>query len=127
MGSEQEGTQMRKSTALVLAATGAILLLAVNVPLPYLSLQVVGLILLVTGLVGLQLPQLVTGWLQRHHGRMIEVLDPAADEPDLPRVPLDTLLDPAAGAGQAMTARRAPARGTTTAQAYSPGRHAGPG
>jgi hypothetical protein len=115
---------MRKSTALVLAATGAILLLAVNVPLPYLSLQIVGLILLVTGLVGMQLPQLVTGWLQRHHGRMIEVLEPATDEPDLPRVPLDTLLDPVPGGGEGMTASPAPARGTTAGQAYSPGRPA---
>jgi hypothetical protein len=75
-------------------AVGAILLLAVNIRLPFLSLKVTGLVLLLTGLAGLRVPQLARGWLQRHSERLAVVFPPVTDADDGPRVPLHRLLDP---------------------------------
>jgi hypothetical protein len=87
---------MRTSTGVVLTVVGAILLLAVHIPLPWLSLKVAGLVIMCTGLVGLRVPQRAGGWLRHNQDRLMETIDPpnglAGD--DAPRVPLDTLLDP---------------------------------
>jgi hypothetical protein len=88
---------MRTSTGLAVTAVGAILLLAVNIPLPWLSLKIAGLIIMGTGLAGLRIPQQVGGWLQRNQDRLMETFDPVSDAADAPRVPLDSLLDPVTG------------------------------
>jgi hypothetical protein len=89
---------MRTSRGLAVTAVGAILLLAVNIPLPWLSLKIAGLVIMCAGLAGLRIPQRVGGWLRQNQVRLMETIDPASGAEDAPRVPLDTLLDPAAGA-----------------------------
>lgn len=89
---------MRTSTGLVVTAIGATLLLAVNIPLPWLSLKIAGLVIMCAGLAGLRIPQRAGGWLRHNQDRLMETIDPVADAEDAPRVPLDALLDPAAGA-----------------------------
>ena len=84
---------MRTSTGLAVTAVGAILLLAVHIPLPYLSLKIAGLVLVGTGLAGLEIPQQASGWVLRHQQQVMTVPDPGGDTADEPRVPLDTLLD----------------------------------
>jgi hypothetical protein len=98
---------MRTSRGLAVTAVGAILLLAVNIPLPWLSLKIAGLVIMCAGLAGLRIPQRVGGWLRQNQDRLMETIDPASGSEDAPRVPLDTLLDPAAGgAGPAAPAGR---------------------
>jgi hypothetical protein len=91
---------MRTTTGLVVSAVGAVLLFAVNIPLPWLSLKIVGLVILCTGLVGLRIPQRAGGWLRRNQDLVMETIDPVAGTEDAPRVPLDTLLDPDTGLGR---------------------------
>ena len=88
---------MRTSRGLAVTAVGAILLLAVNIPLPWLSLRIAGLVIMCAGLAGLRIPQRVGGWLRQNQDRLMETIDPDSGAEDAPRVPLDTLLDPAAG------------------------------
>jgi hypothetical protein len=88
---------MRTSTGVVLTAVGGILLLAVHIPLPWLSLKIAGLVIMCTGLVGLRIPQRAGGWLRHNQDRLMETIDPVAGAEDAPRVPLDALLDPAVG------------------------------
>lgn len=47
---------MRTSTGLAVTAFGAILLLAVDIPLPWLSLKIAGLVIMCAGLAGLRVP-----------------------------------------------------------------------
>jgi hypothetical protein len=88
---------MRTTTGLAVSAVGAVLLFAVNIPLPWLSLKIAGLVILCTGLAGLRVPQRAGGWLRQNQDRVMETIDPVAGAEDAPRVPLDTLLDPATG------------------------------
>jgi hypothetical protein len=88
---------MRTSTGLTVTAVGAILLLAVRIPVPWLSLKIAGLIIMATGLAGLGIPQQVGGWLRHNQDRVMETFDPVPDADDAPRVPLDSLLDPLTG------------------------------
>jgi hypothetical protein len=90
---------MRTFTGVVVTAVGVMLLLAVHIPLPWLSLKIAGVVIMCTGLAGLRVPQLAGGWLRRNQDRLMETIDPVADAEDAPRVPLDALLDPAAGPG----------------------------
>jgi len=92
---------MRTSTGVVLTAVGAILLLAVHIPLPWLSLKIAGLVIMCTGLVGLRIPQRAGGWLRHNQDRLMETIDPVnGSGDDAPRVPLDTLLDPGRSQGR---------------------------
>jgi hypothetical protein len=84
---------------LALVAIGAILLLAVNVPLTFVSLRLTGLVLMTTGLAGLRVPQRACRWLGLHQNELKDALDwftePAPEgAPDSPRVALDDLLRP---------------------------------
>jgi hypothetical protein len=86
---------MRTSTGVVLTAVGAILLLAVHIPLPWLSLKIAGLVIMCAGLIGLRIPQRIGDWLRHNQDRLMETIDPSnGPDDDAPRVPLDTLLDP---------------------------------
>lgn len=90
---------MRRSTGLALVAIGAILLLAVNVPLTFVSLRLTGLVLLITGLAGLRVPQWAYHWLRGHQDELKDALDrltepPSEGSPDSPRVSLGDLLRP---------------------------------
>jgi hypothetical protein len=88
-------------------AVGATLLLAVHIPLPWLSLKIAGLVIMCAGLAGLRIPQRAGGWLRQNQDRLMETIDPVPGAEEAPRVPLDTLLDPAAGAtGPAASAGR---------------------
>jgi hypothetical protein len=75
-----------------LIATGAVLLLAVSSPMPFLNVKVLGLILIVTGLVKVRALQRASGWLWRNRREVMTALDAPPDEIEAPRVPLDTLL-----------------------------------
>ena len=99
---------MRTSTGLTVTAVGAILLLAVHIPVPWLSLKIAGLIIMATGLAGLRIPQQVGGWLRHNQDRVLETFDPVSHADDTPRVPLDSLLDPSAGPGWVPSARPGP-------------------
>jgi hypothetical protein len=90
---------MRRSTGLALAAIGAILVLAVHVPLTFVSLRFTGLVLMITGVAGLGVPQRACRWLHGHQDELKDALDrftelPRDGSPDSPRVPLDDLLRP---------------------------------
>lgn len=90
---------MRRWTGLALVAIGAILLLAVNVPLTFVSLRLTGLVLLITGLAGLRVPQWAYHWLRGHQDELKDALDrltepPSEGSPDSPRVSLGDLLRP---------------------------------
>jgi hypothetical protein len=98
---------MRRSTGLALVAIGAILALAVRVPLAFLHLRLTGLVLIIIGLAGLGVPQRAYHWLRAHQrwlrahqeqltGAMRRFMEPPL--PPGPRVPLDDLLRPEAAA-----------------------------
>jgi uncharacterized protein YjeT (DUF2065 family) len=91
---------MRRSTGLALVAIGAILAFAVHAQLAIVNLRLTGLVLMITGLAGLQAPQRAYRWLRSHQDQLRDALDRFMEAPDLPpRVPLDTLLRPEATAG----------------------------
>jgi hypothetical protein len=85
---------MRRSSGLMLVAFGAILALAVNIRLPFLNLRVTGMILIVTGLVGMRPPKRVPGRLRRMAEFIAPLLDMPEDPIDRLRVPLHSLLQP---------------------------------
>jgi hypothetical protein len=114
---------MRTSTGLTVTAVGAILLLAVHIPVPWLSLKIAGLIIMATGLAGLRIPQEVGGWLRHNQDRVMETFDPVSDADDTPRVPLDSLLDPSAAPGPVPSAGlgSVPSAGPGSVPAARPG------
>ena len=86
---------MRRSTALTLVAIGTILALAVHAQLTVINLRLTGLVLVITGLAGLQVPQRAYRWLRSHPDQLRDALDRFMAAPEQPRrVPLDTLLQP---------------------------------
>jgi len=86
---------MRRSTGLSLVAIGAILALAVRAQLAVFNLQLTGLVLVITGLVGLRAPQRAYGWVRSHRDQFRDALDRFTAAPEQPRrVPLDALLRP---------------------------------
>jgi hypothetical protein len=86
---------MRRSTALTLVAIGTILALAVRAQLTVINLKLTGLVLVITGLAGLQVPQRAYRWLRSHPDQLRDALDRFMAAPEQPRrVPLDTLLVP---------------------------------
>jgi hypothetical protein len=89
---------LRFPAGLTLIAAGAILLCAVSLNTRYLDLNVLGLILLVTGLAGIRVPQRAWRWARAHSGELRSALEQvtAVPEPEAERVPLDSLLRPVA-------------------------------
>lgn len=85
----------RTSSGLALLAAGGIMLLAVVIPGAPLSIKIVGLFLAAVGLARLRMPRRAAEWLRQNSDRLIEVVDPSAEEvAQTPRVPLDELLTP---------------------------------
>jgi hypothetical protein len=85
----------RTSSGLALLAAGGIMLLAVVIPGAPLSIKIVGLFLAAAGLARLRMPRRAAEWLRQNSDRLIEVVDPSAEEvAQTPRVPLDELLTP---------------------------------
>jgi hypothetical protein len=94
----------RTSSGLALVTAGGIMLLAVVIPGAPLSIKIVGLFLAAVGLARLRMPRRVAEWLRQNSGRLIDVVDPSAEEvARTPRVPLDELLMPVPGEGPADT------------------------
>jgi Domain of unknown function (DUF6458) len=85
---------VRKSTGLTLIALGTILAFAVRGHPSFLNIQLVGWVLMLTGLAGLRVPQGVYGWLRSHRAQLKNALDRAMNPPATKRVPLDSLLRP---------------------------------
>jgi len=97
-------TAMRTGTGIILITTGAILLFALTGGSPHwLNLHVVGVILILTGALGLLLPRLSSGPL--HRGRLRRW--------DRPAEPADPGPAPARAAPGSYDDRPAPATGTT--------------
>jgi hypothetical protein len=93
-------TVNRASSGVALLVAGGITLLAVVIPGAPLSIKIVGLFLAAAGLVTLQMPRRATEWLRHNSDRLMEVVDPSAEEvAQTPRVPLDELLTPGPGNG----------------------------
>jgi|ERR1022692_112780 hypothetical protein len=72
---------MRTATSLTLLAIGAILTFAITAHPRFLNLQVAGVVIMVTGLVGLLLPRRGREWLQRKTVTRREVSHPATGRP----------------------------------------------
>jgi hypothetical protein len=72
---------MRTATSLTLLAIGAILTFAITAHPRFLNLQVAGVVIMVTGLVGLLLPRRGREWLQRKTVTRSEVSRPATGRP----------------------------------------------
>ncbi|HEY7145673.1 MAG TPA: hypothetical protein VH637_15635 [Streptosporangiaceae bacterium] len=88
---------MKASTGLALLSIGAILCFAVGVHPSFISPQIAGLVLMLTGVAGLFLGQAGTGWFDRQLARLKELLAQDDESPDS-RVPLGDLFgEPAAG------------------------------
>lgn len=86
---------MRRSTALTLVAIGTILALAVHAQFTVINLKLTGLVLVITGLAGLQVPQRAYRWVRSHPDQLRDALDRFTAPPEQPRrVPLDALLRP---------------------------------
>jgi uncharacterized protein YjeT (DUF2065 family) len=86
---------MRRSTGLALVAIGTILVFAVHAQLTIINLKLTGLVLVITGLAGLQAPQRAYRWVRCHQEQLRDALDRFMAAPEQPRrVPLDTLLRP---------------------------------
>ena len=86
---------MRRSTGLTLVAFGAILVLAVPAQFTVINFRLTGLVLVITGLVGLHAPQRAYRWVRSHQDQFRDALDWFTAAPEQPRrVPLDTLLRP---------------------------------
>jgi hypothetical protein len=88
-----EGTTMRTMTAIMVVAVGAILTFAINAHPGFISPQVVGLVLMLTGITGLCLNRRGTGLLYRQLGMLRNLLGQDASVISGRRVPLDELLN----------------------------------
>jgi hypothetical protein len=83
-----EGKGMKTATALTLVAIGAILAFAVTAHLRFLDLQVVGWVLIVTGVVGFFIPRGGYGWLRKRvvvrrnpRGGLVRTVEAAPNAP----------------------------------------------
>lgn len=99
------------ATGLFLTASGAIMLLAVHVRVPFLDLPAVGLILMTAGLAWLWIPVRAKSELvRRHFDQVMTYLQVSTAEPGETRCPLAELLAdrpaPAGGAGARSLAAR---------------------
>ena len=72
---------LTRPAGVLLIITGAVLLLAVSIPLPFLTVKLLGLIMIVAGLVKARPLQRASSWLWRNRPKVRAA-----------RVPLDTLL-----------------------------------
>jgi hypothetical protein len=97
---------MKKTTGLALLSIGAILSFAVTVHPWFISPQIVGLVLMLTGIAGLCISQRGTGWFERQLETIRELL--ARDEvlATGDRVPLNDLLVPGVTGASAQPAGR---------------------
>jgi hypothetical protein len=113
---------MRTSTGLALVALGAILLLAVHVPLSFISMRLTGLILMITGLAGLRVPQHGYRWLRGRQDRLSEITGRLAGVLDLAQAGLRRFLE-----GPLPPGRRVPLEDLLRAEAMArtPGRRSG--
>jgi hypothetical protein len=95
---------MKTATGLTLVAIGAILAFAVHAHLRVLNLQVVGWVIILTGLAGIFVPRSGYGWLRRRvvvrrspRGRVIRTVDETRDPPYVLNPGAPTVEDVAAG------------------------------
>ncbi len=107
---------------MLLIITGAVLLLAVSIPLSFLNLKLLGLILVIAGLVKLRALQRASGWMWRNRREVMTALDAPRDEKAIPRVPLDMLL-----AASPPTARQVRRRAKQQAKRQAAGSERRPG
>lgn len=87
---------MKTTTGITLVAIGAILSFAISLNTGFISLQIVGIVLMLTGIAGLCLSQRGTGLLGRQLAALRYLLAQDASVISGKRVPLDDLLRTAA-------------------------------
>jgi hypothetical protein len=87
---------MRTATGLALVAIGAILTFAVTASPSYLNLQIVGVIIMVTGVAGLFLRKPNNGWLRRRTILRRSAGGPVVGHVDETRYPPYVMLNPGA-------------------------------
>jgi hypothetical protein len=87
---------MRTTSGVTLVAIGAILSFAISLNIGFISVQIVGLVLMLTGITGLCLNQRGTGLLERRLAALRYLLGQDASMISGKRVPLDDLLGSAA-------------------------------
>jgi hypothetical protein len=118
---------MTTRAGLTLLIIGTILLFAVHLHIGFVSLQLAGVILVVTGALGWGLPRYRPGWTTRQRARLGEWLDPDPEVAGSSRVPLaDILAAPAAGPAAAPVAAPQPPPADVTDPGLIPGRSAIP-
>jgi hypothetical protein len=86
-----EGTTVKTMTGITLLAIGAILTFAVNVHPGFISPQIIGLVLMLTGITGLCLNQRGTGLLDRQLATLRYLLGQDESQDPGRRVPLNDL------------------------------------
>jgi membrane-bound ClpP family serine protease len=92
---------MRTATGLVLIAIGAIFTFAVTAHPSFLNLQIVGVVLMATGIAGLFLRKPTQGWLRRRTTLRRGAGGPVVGNVDEKRYPPYVMLNPAADTEQA--------------------------
>jgi hypothetical protein len=92
---------MRTATSLVLIAIGAIFTFAVTAHPSFLNLQIVGVVLMATGIAGLFLRKPTQGWLRRRTTLRRGAGGPVVGHVDEKRYPQYVMLNPAADPEQA--------------------------
>jgi hypothetical protein len=113
-----------RTAGVALIVIGAVLLLAVSNPIPFLNAKLLGLILIVTGLVKVRALQRASGWLWRNRREVMTALDAPPDEIEAPRVPLDALLVSTAPVPR-LARRRARRQAARSEHSRRPGRRLG--
>src|SRR6266705_3570359 len=90
---------MKTATGLTLVAIGAILAFAVHAHLRVLNLQVVGWVVILTGLAGILIPRSGYGWLRRRglRGQVVRTVDESIEPPYVLNPGAPTVEDVAAG------------------------------
>ncbi len=115
---------MKTATGLTLVAIGAILAFAVHAHLRVLNLQVVGWVVILTGLAGIFIPRSGYGWLRKRvvtrrgpRGQVVRTVDESIEPPYVLNPGAPTVEDVAAGVDPADPAGRRRAE-TETVEEY---------
>ncbi len=116
---------MKTATGLTLVAIGAILAFAVHAHLRVLNVQVVGWVVILTGLAGIFVPRSGYGWLRKRvvvrrgpRGQVVRTVDEAIEPPYVLNPGAPTVEDVAAGIDETEPTRPRRAETETVEEYY---------